>query len=430
MNPRLSEIETRKKEIRTILEGGKECDMNAIEIELKALEAEKETIEKRELLLAGIKTGTVIPKEIQKPEERSGQPAEPKTHTPLKVYRNLGEQLKAIRQFTLTGNMDERLLRLNKEERAASGMNEGNASEGGFALQTDFGGILMDSAVATGEILSRCDSYEVGQGSNGVRWVDIDEESISDTVFGGVQVYWANEAATVTASKPSMKERKLELEKLMGLAYATDEMMEDTNFVTDLFSRAFEAGIIRKFESAIVGGTGAGQPIGFTNATNGISITKETGQEAKTVLWNNVIKMHNRRLKKPTSNFGWVCHPDVKEQFDFMEFPLGVGGIPVYLSESKMGDISSLKGLPIIESDLCSAIGTVGDIMLIDFNDYIVIRKGGIKTATSIHVLFTTGEQAFRFTFRGNGMPKSKTALTLKNSTNTRSGIVKLATRA
>jgi len=429
MNPRLLEIETRKKEIRTILEDGKECDMNAIEIELKALEAEKETIEKRELLLAGIKAGTAAQTEI-KPEERKIAAEPAGERKPLIVYRNLGEQLKSIREFALTGNMDERLMKLNKEERAASGMNEGNANEGGFALQIDFGGMLMDSAVTTGEILSRCDSYEIGQGSNAARWVDIDEESISDTVYGGVQVYWANEAATVTASKPSMKERKLELEKLMGLAYATDEMMEDTNFITDLFSKSFEAGIIRKFETAIVAGTGAGQPLGFVNANNKISIAKETGQAKETVIWENVVRMHNRRLKKPTSKFGWLCHPDVKEQFDFMEFPLGVGGVPVYLQESKAGDISTLKGLPVLESDLCSALGSEGDIMLVDFSDYIIIRKGGIKTMTSPHVLFTTGEQAFRITFRGNGMPKSKTALTLKNSTKTRSGIVTLAVRA
>jgi HK97 family phage major capsid protein len=435
MNPRLLEIEARKKEIRTLLEGNTEVDLAALELELRNLETEKETIEKRQLLLNSIGTAnqekeerTIIKPEEQ--EERNKIPATPKEEKKLKLYRNLGEQLKSIRQFTLTGNIDERLLKINKEERAASGMNEMNPSEGGFALQTDFGGMLMDSAVQNGEILSRVDSYEISANANSVRWVDIDEESISNTVFGGVQVYWAAEAASVTSSKPSLKERKLELEKLMGLAYATDEMIEDTNFISDLYSRAFEAGIIRKFEDGIVAGTGAGQPLGFLNANNKVSQAKESGQAADTIIWDNIVKMYNRRLKKPNSKFGWLMHPDAKEQLDFMEFPLGVGGVPVYLQESKAGEVSTMKGLPIIESDLCSALGDEGDIMLVDFADYIVARKGGIQTATSIHVLFTVGDQAFRFTMRGNGMPKTNKTLTIKNSTKTRSGIVTLAARA
>jgi HK97 family phage major capsid protein len=436
---RLAEIAARKKEIRALLEGNTEVNLDELETELRSLETEQEGLEKRAAILAKLKAGEVEGREIEKPddkekreeqEKRGLPPAEAKSPPkPLVLYRTLGEQLKSIRQFALTGNMDERLMRINKEERAASGMNEANPSEGGFALQMDFGGMLMDTAVQTGEILSRVDSYEVGQGAAGVKWVDIDEKEVSGTVFGGVQVYWASEAATVTASKPSMKERKLELEKLMGLAYATDEMMEDVNFVSDLYSRSFTTGIIRKFEDGIVAGKGAGCPLGYTNAPNKVSVAKESGQAADTVIWENVIRMFNRRLKRPNSKFGWLCHPDVREQFDFMEFPIGAGGVPVYLQESKAGDIATLKGLPIIETDLCSALGDEGDIMLVDFNDYIAIRKGGIKTATSIHVLFTTGEQAFRFTFRANGMPKSKSDLTIKNSTKTRSGVVTLAAR-
>lgn len=357
--------------------------------------------------------------------------AEPRDHsTHLRLFKNVGEQLKAIRQFALTGNMDERLHKINKEERAASGMNEGNLSEGGFALQMDFGGLIMDSAVQTGQILSRCDSYECSANSAGVKWVDIDEETVSGSVvFGGVQVYWANEAATVTASKPQLKERKLELEKLMGLAYATDEMMEDTNFITDLYTRAFTAGIIRKAESAIVAGTGVGQPQGVIGSAARVTVAKENGQAADTVLWNNISKMFNRRLVLPNSQFAWLVHPDVREQFDFMNFPVGAGGVPVYLQETKAGELASLKGIPIVETDLCSAVGDEGDIALVDLANYIVARKGGIKSATSIHVLFTTGEQAFRFTFRMNGAPKAKTALTINNSTNKRASIVTLAAR-
>lgn len=56
---RLQEIEARKLAIRGILEGGSECDLEALDVELKALETEKSQIEKRAAIAAGITAGTV-----------------------------------------------------------------------------------------------------------------------------------------------------------------------------------------------------------------------------------------------------------------------------------------------------------------------------------------------------------------------------------
>jgi len=61
MNPnRLQEIEARKKEIRTLLESGQECDLDALEKELRELDKEKEQIERRKTLLQGIQTSASI----------------------------------------------------------------------------------------------------------------------------------------------------------------------------------------------------------------------------------------------------------------------------------------------------------------------------------------------------------------------------------
>jgi HK97 family phage major capsid protein len=94
-----------------------------------------------------------------------------------------------------------------------------------------------------------------------------------------------------------------------------------------------------------------------------------------------------------------------------------------------MGSVSMLKGRPIVESDHCSALGTIGDINFVNFEDYIMIFKGGLQQDYSIHVQFLTAQNCFRFIFYANGMPKRSSALTIKNSSNTRSSTVKLQTR-
>jgi HK97 family phage major capsid protein len=349
----------------------------------------------------------------------------------IRVFKNLAEQLSAVKNAT-NGIVDERLNRLNKEFKNASGMSEGVGTDGGFAVQTDFAGMMMDSAASAGNIIPLVDQYEVSEGANSVKWVDIEETNVSTHVFGGVQVYWAAEGASVLGSKPKLVERELKLEKLMGLAYATYELEQDSNFVSQLYTKAFTLGIQRAIEGAIIAGDGIGKPKGLLTSGSKVAIAKETDQSANTVVWENISKMYNRAKDKQNkiANFAWLAHPDVSEQFDFLSFPVGVGGVPVYLPVSQAGSISTLKGRQIIESDHCSALGTEGDLIFANLSDYMLILKKGIQADTSIHVQFLTAENAFRFIFRVNGMPKNNKDFTIKNSSNKRSNIITLATRA
>ncbi|AIQ63308.1 hypothetical protein PSTEL_09640 [Paenibacillus stellifer] len=340
-----------------------------------------------------------------------------------KPYKNLTEQLRDIK-LAAQGQISDNLRTVQN----AMGGNVAVGSDGGFAVQTDFAGLMMASAAMAGDILPRVDSYEVKDGSNAVKWVDIEEEDVSTSVFGGVRVYWASEAATVAKSQPTLKEKELKLEKLMGFAYATYELDSDSSFIDTLYTRAFETAITRSLESAICSGDGIGKPLGLLNSPALVAVAKEAGQGAGTILWENLSKMYNRARDK--SKGVWLMHPDSHEQLDFLSFPVGTGGVPVYLPATQAGQLDSLRGRAIVECDHCSALGTQGDINFVDFSQYMLAYKGGVDAATSIHVQFLTAENCFRFIFRANGMPKVSKKLTIKNSPNQRSPFVSLATRA
>lgn len=345
-----------------------------------------------------------------------------------KLFKSLVDQLCAVKAVATEGKVDERLTQLNRFNNAVLGGNEGAGADGGFAVQTDFAGLLIDSAVKDSQIISLVDSYQITDGSNSVKWVDIDETSVATTVFGGVQVYWAAEAAAVTASNPKLAEKELKLEKLMGLAYATYELENDSSFINDLYTRAFTAAIRRELENCIISGTGVGKPLGFLKGGSAVSVAKESGQVADTIMWENISKMYNRILDK--SKAAWVMHPDCSEQLDFLAFPVGVGGVPVYLPATQIGTVDVMRGKPIYATDNCSALGDVGDINFVDLSQYMLAYKGGIDAATSMHVQFLTAQNCFRFIFRANGMPKKASALTIKNSSKARSSFVTLAERA
>jgi Predicted phage phi-C31 gp36 major capsid-like protein len=340
-----------------------------------------------------------------------------------KPYKNLVEQLRDVK-LAAQGVVTDRLRTVQN----AMGGNEGVGADGGFAVQTDFAGLMMESAAKAGNILPLVDSYEVKDGSNAVKWVDIDEDDVSTSVFGGVRVYWAAEATTVAASHPKLQEKKLELEKLMGFAYATYELDSDSSFINDLYTRAFQTAIQRELEGAIIAGDGVGKPLGILNSGALVTVPKESNQSAGTVNWANLSKMYHRQLNK--ANSVWLAHPDAHEQFDFLEFPVGTGGVPVYLPATQEGSLDRLRGRQIVDTDHCSELGDVGDIIFADLSQYMLAYKGGVDAATSIHVQFLTAENCFRFIFRANGMPKRNKDLKIKNSNNKRSSFIALATRS
>lgn len=340
-------------------------------------------------------------------------------------FKNLVDQLSAVKNFAQSGNRDERLSAVN----TILGMSEGSSKDGGFGVQSDFAGMLLDTAVKEDPILSLVDTYQVNAGSNKVEWVNVDEKDTETTVFGGVQVYWTAEGASTTASEPVLKEMELKLEKLMGLAYCTYELNADSSFVDQLYTRSFNLAIRKKLAEGIIGGTGTGQPLGILKSPALVSVDKETNQKAATITWANISAMFHRVMNKGQSV--WLLHPDAHEQLDFLDFPVGVGGVPVYLPATQVGTIAALRGRPIIESENCSALGSLGDIMFIDPKQYIMIYKGGVQADVSIHVQFITAQNAFRFIFRANGMPKPSSDLKIKNSSKKRSVLgAALAARA
>ena len=73
-----------------------------------------------------------------------------------KPFASLGEQLKSIYNFRKNGVQDERLQKVNN---AVLGVNEGVGADGGFALQTDFAGMILESAVQQSALLNRLDRY-------------------------------------------------------------------------------------------------------------------------------------------------------------------------------------------------------------------------------------------------------------------------------
>ena len=111
---------------------------------------------------------------------------------------------------------------------------------------------------------------------------------------------------------------------------------------------------------------------------------------------------------------------------------IGTGGVPVYLPPGGLSGspYGTLLGRPVMPIEFCETLGTEGDIVLADPSQYVMIDKGDIQYATSIHVAFLTDEQAFRFIYRVDGQPVDNKPITPFKGNANQSTFVTLATRS
>ena len=186
-----------------------------------------------------------------------------------------------------------------------------------------------------------------------------------------------------------------------------------------------------KVDDAILNGNGAGQPLGILNSDSLVVVSKESGQTAGTIVVENIVKMWSRCWGRSRQNAAWFINQEIEPQLYTLRLMTGDNGVPVYMPANGLADkpYSTLFGRPVIPLEQCSALGTKGDIILADLSQYLLIDKGGISAASSIHVRFLYDESVFRFIYRVDGQPVWNKPLQPYKGSGTLSPFVALADR-
>ncbi len=337
---------------------------------------------------------------------------------------------------TITGKMVEyntRLKNWDKETKAAGSptmvTNDGEA--GGYLIPTEFRTELLSVAVEKTDIMNRTMKIPMQTNAINVPYIKGFDRS-GGLVHGGVQFKWLAELEQKIATQPKLGQIGLKLHKCAGLAYVSDEMLEDSPISMEPFLRtAFTDALSFELDWVMLNGSGAGQPLGMLNGPAKIAVAKEPGQLADTIMYENIVKMYARMWR--SGNAIWMANRDTFPQLATMSMAVGTGGVPVYLPANGAAGqpYATLMGMPLIFTEHMRTVGDAGDIGLFDWSQYLVGNKAqGLQFASSIHLKFDYDQTAFRFVYRIDGQPWWVSALTPRYSSDTLSPAVTLAERA
>lgn len=249
---RMQEINARKAELRSMLEGSGEVDLDAIEKELRDLDTEFKGLEKRKATIDGINAGAIPAVEIPNPV--TARAAD--TFDQDKEYRSAW--LKTLQGKALTEN----------EQRAYSTA----ANSALPAIPESTANEIIKKMYEVAPILQRCKIFHVpGNFKFAV------EGTNSDAALH-------TENASITAASDSLGSVSLtgyEIVKLVKASRATVNMTINAfeSYIVEIIAEA----IARKIENYIFAGTGSNQPGGVANGGKGSNGAYTAGTDQVTV---------------------------------------------------------------------------------------------------------------------------------------------------
>lgn len=349
---------------------------------------------------------------------------------PKHGFKTVGDFLKTVRQAQNPGSaIDERLL-IGSGRGAvapASFGSEGSAQDGGFLVPPQFAQEIFQLSLGEDSLLPLTDNVEITGNT-----MAFPKDETTPWGTNGIRAYWQGEANPAGATKPVLGLSTLRLKKLMALVPVTDELLDDTNALSTYLPDKIATSIRWKTNESILFGAGTGLPVGcMTNATT-VTVAKESGQAAQTLLAQNLAKMISRL---PPGSFGkavWIVNNDVLPAL----FTLMLGNYPIYLPTGlpvggiQVSPYGTLLGRPVFVSQHANSFSAAGDVLLADLSYYQTITKaGGMQTATSMHLYFDSDLTAFRTTFRMDGQSKIAAPIAPAKGNATLSPFVQLGAR-
>lgn len=368
--------------------------------------------------------------EVAQPAARRTKvPARPRDESDIgrHGFRSIGEFATAVKSAVRAapGGIDPRLT-MNAPTTTST---EGTGADGGFAVPPDFRTAIMEKVMGEASLVGRTD--QLISSSNSITLPK--DETTPWQSSGGIQAAWEGEGDQLTQSKVALGQTTIRLNKLTALVPVTEELLEDAPSLTSYINRKAPQKFDFKINDAIVNGTGAGQPKGILAADALVTVAKESGQAADTIVFQNIVNMWSRLYAGCRQNAVWLINQDIEPQLLSMQFPGTGTAVPAYLppgglSQSPYG---TLMGKPVIPVESCQSLGDAGDIILADLTQYMTAMKtGGIRQDVSMHLWFDYDTTAFRFIMRMAGQPWWGSAITPANGSATRSCFVNLAARA
>lgn len=318
-----------------------------------------------------------------------------------------------------------------QDHAATKGMYEGTGAAGGYTVPVDFSRALMKTFEARSIIYKRAQKVPMSSQTTLCPVVNATTAQSAGTApyFGGMLFSWGWQTVPPTTTPaetdPTFRQIMLSAWDLIGNTTVSNQLLRDAGPEMDrYFAKLFGAATNWYAEYGFFNGTGAStkMPLGVINAPS----TKVVTRSGAGLIANADINgMAAALLPYAWENAIWVCSPTTLVKI-IAQSTYFVNA-PGYGSDGK-AYVGRLVSRPLFVSDKLPALGTKGDLILMDPSMYVVGVRQEVVVDSSPHPLFQSNQTVFRTWLRMDGRPILDGLVTLPDATTTCGSQVVLST--
>lgn len=346
-------------------------------------------------------------------------------HKPIvKSFRRL---LNAVAGSDLT--MVERLGgRYTQVEKSSLG--ETSGASGGYIVPVEYSTKLLIPLVERSLIYPRALVIPMAATEIRAPMLNATSSQASGTApfFGGLLFKWGMDGSmTITnnQSEPTFREQTLRAWDLTGYGVMSNQWLDDSGpdgdaRLIDLLGKAAAWYAEYAFFNGL--GTSASMPLGILNAPCRYEVTRAGAGAISHV---DIANMASRLLPMSWASAIWVCSPPALAKIEQV-----TGYTP---NMARNGEFDSCCGYlsnhPLYVSDKLPALGSTGDLVLIDPSLYVIGDRAEVIVDISKEVpnYFQKNQAVYRVWLRLDGKPVLNGKVTLPQSSQEVSSIVVLA---
>lgn len=375
----------------------KELDGKIDKLEKDIHDAEVEAEQRKKLIEKEIEAKKVSAKVYK----AKGPNSDIEDVDPEKEFRNVGEYFFAIARAKQDGIRDSRLdiLREQREQTMGTG------ATGGYALPEQFDATIRQVQAQEAIIRPRAMVIPAGTPPDAKLTFPSLDQTSAQNIYGGVTVVHTGEGVTMTETTANLREVSLEPKEISAYIVVTQKLLNNWAAAGSFITRQLSQAMTGQEDYDFMRGNGVNQALGFINCAAAIAYTRAG---ATAIAFADVYNMLARMLMRGGS-YVWLASqtviPQLSAMVDAGNHAVWLGGPGGSLSGAAGPLPSTLMGIPVVFCDRLPALGTKGDLSLVNLSYYLIKDGSGPAAASSEHILFLSNKVVFKIVWNVDGHP-------------------------
>lgn len=330
-------------------------------------------------------------------------------------WRGFGEFLQAIRWAQNDPRLQYKKLEGDAEQRVLS-MGVGVA--GGFMVPTQFRPQLLQVDPQGAVVRPRATVIPAGDPPDAAIDIPALNQAGARGVYSGVTVTWIGEGVAKPESEPQFLRVTLDPNEVAAHTIVTDKLLRNSDAAGTLVSTLLRRAITAAEDADFLAGPGGARPQGVIGHAGTVNVARAG---AGLIGYADIVGMYSRVLMG--GPLVWVASPTALPQLMTM---VDAGGNLLWQPNAREGAPGTLLGIPMIINQRSPVLGANGDLLLADWNYYLIKDGSGPFVDASPHLLFLRNETIIKAFWNVDGEPWMTTPLLLEDGVTTVSPFVAL----